>query len=139
MEKNTSFPIEELSLFMRGFPYEHKPFINAHMELIAVPKHNIYFNLTDIHSLEDLQNKIISRLSRSCVKDVPSTVQYYLQAAVNAFLCTQFTADEFMEIYTYFGNNANAEWRQKFVKRGFDFTVIEELLESRKSTTHHLS
>ncbi|NCU28035.1 hypothetical protein EOM86_15170 [Candidatus Nomurabacteria bacterium] len=108
------------------------PFINRHGELIVYPKDNIYLNCTTVFSRAAMENKVVSWLSRPCTKDQTPKVMKQMGESFNRYLGTEFTLEDLNQIYTYFGNDANEEWRKKFVDRRFDMAVITELQDSRK-------
>lgn len=110
---------------------KHSPdiFINYNLELIVIPKNNIYFRLEDVESELDLQCKVIEWLSRGCHTGVSNQVQKKLRNICNDYLETSFTKEEFDEIYTYLGNGVDREATIRFIQSGFDLNIIDELMK----------
>ena len=112
---------KELQKLMELFPMS---FINRRMELILVPKENIYFLLDDVKTPKDLNRKVISWVSRPSCKDTSKKIQQVCLSAVNAFLGTSFTQEEMMIIYTKCGNDCNRERTERFIDSGYDLSVL---------------
>lgn len=110
--------------------------INKNYELILDPPTNLYFLLGNVHTLEDLYFKVIAWCSRSACKTQPYRThwrneQYWkmVRDNINTFLGVDFTQDEWMDIYTVFGNGCNEEKCREFIKKGFDLLVVKEIMK----------
>lgn len=125
------FPMGLFSEFMSCFPM-FQCYINKHRECIINPKHNIYLSLVDVYCRNDLENKVISWLSRPSYKGMPKKIAEHCLSGLNKFLGTSFSKDEIMKVYTAFGNDANSLWRMKFVNSRFDMKVIDEMYKARE-------
>lgn len=85
-------------------------FINARDEFIAHPRTNQYFLLGNCQTVEDIEAKVLERLSRPAFKTQPYSQEWrnrrfheFMLAGVNAFLDTDFSEDDMELIYTYMG------------------------------------
>ena len=107
--------------FGAAFP---KFFINHNLEVIVHPKRNTYFLLKGVDTERDLIAKIFEWLSREAAKSVFNESQKYHLAGINAFLGTNFSQDEMMEIYTYLGNCCNHQKTLRFIESGYDLSVL---------------
>lgn len=107
--------------FWAAFP---KLFINHNMEVIVHPRRNTYFLLKGVETERDLVAKILEWLSREAAKSVYNESQKYHLDGINAFLGTNFTQDEMMEIYTYLGNSCNHKRTLLFIDSGYDLSVL---------------
>ncbi|MGN0961299.1 MAG: hypothetical protein ACI4PF_03780 [Christensenellales bacterium] len=123
---------KEIQKLMKLFP---NSFINQNKELILVPKTNLYFRLEDVRTKEDLYFKVIAWCSRSACKQMPyyqdwrnKKYQEMVRNNLNTFLGTNFSKDEWMDIYTKFGNGCNEEKCREFIKNNFNFDLVKELL-----------
>lgn len=125
------FPMDLFSELLSCFPM-FQCYINKHRECIIEPKHNIYLSLVGVHCRNDLDNKVISWLSRPSYKDIPKKISEHCLSGVNKFLGTSFSKDDIMKVYTAFGNDANSFYRRKFVNHRFDMKVIDELYKARE-------
>jgi phenylalanyl-tRNA synthetase beta subunit len=112
---------EELKRLMSIFP---ESFVNRRMELILVPKENIYFLVEDVKTLKDLKRKVIEWVSRPASKDTSKKTQLMCLFAINEFLGTSFDKDEMMEIYTRCGNGCNKERTERFIDSGYNLSVL---------------
>lgn len=109
--------------FGAAFP---KFFINHNLEVIVHPRRNTYFLLNGVDTEKDLIAKILEWLSREAAKSVNRESQKYHLSGINAFLGTNFTQDEMMEIYTYLGNCCNHQRTLRFIDSGYDLAVLTE-------------
>lgn len=119
--------VQRLMLLFEG------SFINSLNELILVPKTNLYFRLEDVATDKDLKCKVIAWRSRAACKAMPYYVhwrneeyQKSVRDKINAFLGTNFSAEEWLDIYTYLGNDIRRELCEKFIDSGYDLNVIKE-------------
>ena len=106
-------------------------FINKNYEIILVPKTNLYFLLENVKTVEDLYFKVIAWCSRSACKQQPyhdkwKNEQYrkMVRENINTFLGVDFTQDEWMDIYTKFGNGCNEGKCREFIRNNFDFELV---------------
>lgn len=113
-------------------------FINAHNELILVPKTNLYFRLEDINTLLDFKCKIIAWCSRACCKSTPyystwRNLQYQknIRERLNYYFGIDFDETQWLYIYTYLGNDIRRDVCEKFVNSDFlDLNIIKQECES---------
>lgn len=111
----------ELNRLMCNF---NRPFINDRWELILVPRHNIYFRLEDIESVEDLNCKVFAWVSRSATKGVPIKTQNEIRKNLNKYFGVSFKLEEWDLIYTRLGNGCNGSLCREFVRSGYDIEVL---------------
>ena len=86
-------------------------YINCRDEFIAHPRTNQYFLLGDCTTPDDIEAKVLEWLSRPAFKTQPYSQEWrnrrfheFMLAGVNAFLDTDFSAEDMELIYTYLGN-----------------------------------
>lgn len=122
--------LKEIEDLLCLFP---KSFINDRNELILVPRTNLYFRLEDVSSVEDLIYKLIAWCSRDASKSEPfqsewRNVKYRkdIRYRLNLFLETNFTEDEWLEIYCKFGNGCHKDKCLEFIRKDFDLSLLEE-------------
>lgn len=108
-------------------------FVNKYDELILDNKTNMYFRIEKIETRFDLYGKIISACSRHACKTEPYRREYLneeyqkgVRDKLNAFLKVNFTAEEWLLIYTYLGNGCNSNICDKFIESNFDIQVIKD-------------
>ena len=107
--------------FGAAFP---KFFINHNLEVIVHPRRNTYFLLKGVETEVDLVAKILEWLSREAAKSVSKESQKYHINGINAFLGTNFSQDDMMQIYTYLGNCCNHKRTLRFIESGYDLSVL---------------
>ena len=107
--------------FGAAFP---KFFINHNLEVIVHPRRNTYFLLKGVETELDLVIKILEWLSREAAKSVYKESQKYHLDGINAFLGTNFSKDDMMQIYTYIGNCCNRRKTLAFILSGYDLDVL---------------
>ena len=112
---------KDIIQLMKLFPGS---FINSDLELILVPKENIYFRLEDVKSSIDLKCKVIAYLSRPSCKGTNNKVQKLCLARFNAFFNSTFSEEDMTEIYTYLGNNCNREKTIRFIHSGYNLDIL---------------
>lgn len=133
----TGFKTEEVSYevyYLKcAFP---KTIINEYMEVIVEPKANEYFLTADCYTKEEIQAKVLEWLSRGACKTEPyqskrknQEFREYMQNGINAYLGMDFTQEDFEKIYQYLGNRVNHEKTIRFIKSGFDMSVLESEVE----------
>lgn len=99
-------------------------FVNRQNELIIHPKRNTYFRLDGVETEQDLKAKVLEWLSREAAKSIDPRSQTYHLNGINVFLGTDFTREEMNEIYTYIGNAVNHEKTLRFIKSGYDLSIL---------------
>lgn len=109
--------------FGEAFP---KFFINHNLEVIVHPRRNTYFLLKNVETECDMAAKILEWLSREAAKSVSKESQEYHLNGINAFLGTNFSKDDMMQIYTYLGNCCNHKKTLRFIESGYDLSVLEQ-------------
>ena len=107
-------------------------FINHNNEIILIPKFNVYTLLDDVNTDDDFKVKLCEWFSRDCCcalrYSYKKRLDRYYQENTDAFnfICgTNFTVEQMEYIYTYLGNGIKHELAKKFVKGGFDLSIIE--------------
>ncbi len=107
-------------------------FINKNYELILVPKTNLYFLLENVNTVEDLYFKVIAWCSRSACKQQPYYAEWrnkkyrkMVRDNINTFLGTDFSEDQWMEIYIKFGNGCNKCRCREFIRNNFDLKLLK--------------
>ena len=111
-------------------------FINHNNEIILIPKFNVYTLLDDVNTDDDFKVKLCEWFSRDCCCALRYSqnkrLEKYYQENTEAFnfICgTNFTVAQMEYIYTYLGNGIKHELAKKFVKSGFDLSVIEKFVK----------
>ena len=110
--------------------------INHNLEFVADPTRrvNSYFCLDNIETREEASAKVLEYLSREAFKSQHFNVEWrnhqvhdYHLRGINAFCGTAFTEDNIDIIYTHLGNGCNREKTLKFIRSGYNLTVLTEL------------
>ena len=108
-------------------------FINHNNEIILIPKFNVYTLLDDVETDDDFKVKLCEWFSRDCCCALRYSqnkrLERYYQENIEAFnfICgTNFTKEQVEQIYTKLGNGIKHELTKKFVKSGFDLSVIAD-------------
>ena len=98
-------------------------YVNSSNELILIPRTNLYFRLDNVKTIEDLCYKIIAWCSRDASKTEPfhsrqRNEQYraVVRNKLNKFLGVDLTEDNWMVLYTHFGNGVNELECREFIK-----------------------
>lgn len=114
-------------------------FINHNNEIILIPKFNVYTLLDDVNTDEDFKVKLCEYFSRDCCCALRYSqnkrLERYWKENTEAFnyICgTDFSVAQMEYIYTYLGNGIKHDLAKKFVKSGFDLSVIEKALKERE-------
>ena len=122
--------LESVRLAMQIFP---NSFINHNNEIILIPKFNVYTLLDDVETDNDFKVKLCEWFSRDCCCALRYSqnkrLERYYQENIEAFnfICgTNFTKEQVEQIYTKLGNGIKHELTKKFVKSGFDLSVIAD-------------
>lgn len=114
---------------------KHLPgsFINHNTEIILIPKFNVYTLLVDVETDDDFKVKLCEWFSRDCCCALRYSqnkrLEKYYQENTDAFnfICgTNFTVEQMEQIYTELGNGIKHELANRFVKSGFDLSVIAD-------------
>jgi len=103
-----------------------KYFVNSLFEIIIYPARNSYFSLGGVETEEELKARILEWLSREASKSISRVSQKYHLDGINAFLRTEFTQEDMIEIYTYLGNCCNHAKTIRFIKSGYSLSVLTE-------------
>lgn len=119
---------EEFKELMRIFP---KSFINQNLELILIPKTNIYFLTEDCKSKRDVCAKLLMWASRTISKGNPyrnptSNKRYRANNLMylNNYLQTHFSSDDMIVIYQKLGNGIRPELTYQFIDSDFNMEVL---------------
>ena len=111
----------------------HGSFINHNNEIILIPKFNVYTLLDDVETDDDFKVKLCEWFSRDCCCALRYSqnkrLERYYQENIEAFnfICgTNFTKEQMEQIYTKLGNGIKQELAKRFVKSGFDLSVIAD-------------
>lgn len=106
-------------------------FINDNGEFIAHRKANEYFNFENCETELDVKCKVLEWFSRGAYKTEPFASDYknacfheFMLDGINEFLGTDFTEKDMEIIYTYLGNACNHPKTIRFVKSGYDMSVL---------------
>lgn len=116
-------------------------YINHNNEIILIPKFNVYTLLDDVNTDDDFKVKLCEWFSRDCCCALrysqKKRLDRYYQENTEAFnfICgTNFSVQQMEYIYTYLGNGIKHELAKKFVKSGFDLSVIDKFVRNRKES-----
>lgn len=114
---------------MNAFP---NSFINQNLEFIAHKEANEYFILKDCKNEFNVKCKVLEWLSRGAYKTCPFNTNHknerfhnFMLNGINDFLGTDFTEEDISVIYDRLGNRVNHELTEKFVKSGYDMSLLE--------------
>ena len=121
---------KDIVRLMKIFPGS---FINHQLELILIPKYNIYFRMDNVETVEELKCKVLEYLSRPSCKGVRSSEQKLFRGRVNSFLETSFGEEDMVTIYTCLGNSCDRERTIAFIRGGFDLAILSGDMDSEKS------
>lgn len=108
-------------------------FLNQHQELIVHKASNTYICLSDCRNSIDIKCKVLEWFSRPASKGQPYRQEWrnrkfrkFMLDGINNFLKTDFTEDEMEIIYQYLGNAINHDKTLRFIKSGYDLSVLED-------------
>lgn len=114
-------------------------YINHNNEIILIPKFNVYTLLDDVNTDDDFKVKLCEYFSRDCCCAMrysqKKRLERYWKENTEAFnyICgTDFSVDQMEYIYTFLGNGIKHDLAKKFVKRGFDLSVIDRFVKARE-------
>ena len=121
-----------LESVQKALKYLSGSFINHNNEIILIPKFNVYTLLDDVETDDDFKVKLCEWFSRDCCCALRYSYKkrldryYHENTDSFNFICgTNFTVEQMEYIYTYLGNGIKHELAKKFVKGGFDLSIIE--------------
>ena len=106
-------------------------FVNGIGEFIAHLRSNTYFILHNCETPLDIECKVLEWLSRAACKGQPFSQEWrnekfreFMRNGINDFLDTDFSEEQFYEIYTYLGNAVNHEKTIAFIESDYDFNIL---------------
>ena len=106
-------------------------FINDNGEFIAHLKANEYFNIENCETELDVKCKVLEWFSRGAYKTEPfasdcknARFHEFMLNGINGFLGTDFTENDMEIIYTYLGNACNHPKTIRFIKSGYDMSIL---------------
>lgn len=115
---------------IHAFP---KSFINGGLEFIAEREANEYFRLEDCENELDVKCKVLEWLSRGASKTEPfytkkrnDLFHKFMLDGINAYLGTNFTAEDMAIIYQKLGNRVRHSLTEEFVNSGYDMAVLSQ-------------
>lgn len=93
---------------------------------------NAYFRLEDCENEFNLKKKIIQWLSRECCKSQHSNIydkyiHEYFRDRCNKLLNINFNEQQWLDIYTKFGNCCHEKLCIEFIKSGFDLNLLGDI------------
>ena len=122
-----------LESVQKALKHLHGSFINHNNEIILIPKFNVYTMLDDVQTDYDFKVKMCEWFSRDCCcalrySQNKRLERYYQEntEAFNFISGTNFTTEQMKQIYIKLGNGIKHELAKKFVKSGFDLSVIAD-------------
>lgn len=121
MNKNDPIAQELLNTIRR---HHKSAFINKTNEMIVHPNRNIYFQLDNAETKQDLKAKCLAWLSRPAHKGESVRVQKTIQSIVNDYLNTDFSVDDFSLIYIALGLNNNPDLTIKFIESNYELNLL---------------
>lgn len=120
--------IDEIFNVMKCFP---NSYINAFQELIISDKGNVFFNIANCETKNDIICKLLEWCSRPLAKGQPyrnekRNIEWRnsLLVGYNKYLGTNFTQDDMYWIYDQLGNKVNHELTLKFIESGYDLSLV---------------
>lgn len=125
--------ISDKELLKKLFNCFPEGFINHNLEFIADRKTNLYFNLSNCDNELDVKCKVLEWFSRDAHKAMPyrsssrnKSYQEQVLRFINSFLGTEFTTEDIEKIYCYLGNAICHEKTERFVKSGYDMSILDK-------------
>ena len=119
---------DEIFNVMRCFPYSY---INAFKELIISDKGNVFFNITNCETKNDIICKLLEWCSRPLAKGQPyrnekRNIEWRnsLLVGYNKYLGANFTQDDMYWIYDKLGNSVDHELTLRFINSGYDLSLV---------------
>ncbi len=114
---------------MNCFP---NSFINHQGEFVAHREANEYFILDNCTDELEVKCKVLAWFSRGAYKSMPfgkrknEIFHKFMLDGINAFLETNFTAEDMNLIYTHLGNDVNRDLTINFINSGYNMAVLKE-------------
>lgn len=102
-----------------------KSFINSNDEIILEPRNNVFFGLYNVETELDFKCKMFAWLSRPIAYELNRYWSPKVLHGFNRLLGTNFTKDDMEKIYSPLGNDINRELTIKFIKSGYDMSLLE--------------
>jgi hypothetical protein len=121
---------EALEKMLPFFPTAHVN-KNDEDELIVEPKNNIYFRIDNVFTNAGFDCKIIAWCSRSACKGLSNYWQRYMRRGLNSYFNRNWSVDDWMRIYTRYGNDIRRNECAKFLVN-LDITFIDLMMEKEK-------
>ena len=119
---------EAKAALLECFP---KSFVNDIGEFIAHLRSNTYFILHNCETPLDIECKVLEWLSRAASKGITYSQEWrnekfreFMRNGINDFLDTNFSEEQFYEIYTYLGNAVNHKKTIAFIDSDYDFSIL---------------
>lgn len=127
MNGNTSL-LPEFKRLMACFPGS---FINHNGEFIAHKASNTWFDLFKCQDEMEIRCKVIEYISYAASKGQPYRTEKNNQEfrdlmlkGINKYLETAFTSEHMDKIYTYLGGGINRKKTRRFIKSGWDMSIL---------------
>ena len=121
----------EWSLIQKLMNCFQRSVINQRGEFIAHDKANEYFILHNCETELDVKCKVLEWFSRGAYKTEPFARESknrefheFMLNGINDFLGTDFTENDMEIIYTYLGNACNHPKTIRFIKSGYDMSIL---------------
>jgi hypothetical protein len=109
----------------RVLPFFPDAIIHNVNEMIIEPKKNISFRLDNIFSMVEFDCKMIEYLSRASCKGMPLYWERYFRRGLNSYFRKNWSVVEMELIYTRLGGGVNRSLCMKFIRGGFDLSLLE--------------
>lgn len=129
MNGNTSL-LPEFKRLMACFP---QSFINHNGEFIAHKTSNTWFDLFKCRDELEIKCKVLEYLSYSASKGQPFKAEKnnvafrdLMLRGINKYLETSFSQEQMDEIYTYLGGGINRQKTRRFIKSGWDLSILKQ-------------
>lgn len=108
-------------------------FINAYRDVVISNQNNVYFNVTNCETKEEIVAKLLEWCSRDIAKGMPyrsernNTVwREHMRDCLNKYLRTDFAAWDMEIIYDMLGNGVNHQLTDEFIQSGYDMSVLRK-------------
>ena len=129
MNGNTSL-LPEFKRLMACFPGS---FINHNGEFIAHKASNTWFDLFKCKDELEIRCKVLEYLSYAASKGQPfkaeknnAAFRDLMLKGINKYLETSFSCEQMDEIYTYLGGGINRKKTKRFIKSGWDMSILSQ-------------
>ena len=107
-------------------------FINCYGQFLPEESGVSCFDLGKCNSDLEIKYKVLEWCSRAAFKTEPyrskvrnNRLHEFVLNGINAFLDTDFSAEDMELIYTKLGNNCNRPLCERFVESGYDMEVLK--------------